>query len=177
MQGKSVCVWVAAVLLAGQVQAGTPEQVERGRYLVEITGCDDCHTPLVMGPEGPRPDTSRRLSGHPGGEMPPPPALGGGAWAWLGAGSNTAFAGPWGISYATNLTPDGDTGMGQWREEDFVQALTTGRHMGVSRPILPPMPWTAYRHMTPEDLRSMYAFLRTVPAVKNQVPAAVIAAP
>ncbi len=82
----------------------------------------------------------------------------------------TAWAGPWGVSYSANLTPDENTGIGSWSEETFVGALRTGRHMGVSRPILPPMPWGAFRNLIDEDLRSIYAYLRTVPPVRNRVP-------
>ena len=87
-----------------------------------------------------------------------------------GAATNTAYSGPWGVSYAANLTPDQNTGLGIWTEEMFVSAIRTGRHMGVSRPIMPPMPWTVYRNLTDEDLKSVYAFLRTIPAIHNRVP-------
>jgi hypothetical protein len=113
------------------------------------------------------------LSGHPESlVMPPPPALGDGPWVWMGAGTNTAFAGPWGISYAFNLTPDA-TGLKEWTEEMFVGAIKTGWHMGVenSRMILPPMPWPAYRNATEEDLKAIYAYLRTIPPISNTVPA------
>jgi hypothetical protein len=69
-----------------------------------------------------------------------------------------------------NITPDRNTGIGIWTEEMFLSALKTGRHMGVSRPILPPMPWSAFRNLTDEDLRSIFAYLRTIPAVHNRVP-------
>jgi hypothetical protein len=145
-------------------------RVERGRYLVEIAACNDCHTPWVLGPEGPAPDMTRMLSGHPGDMVLEPPAVTGGPWLWGGAASNTAYYGPWGVSFAANLTPDEDTGIGVWTEEIFVETLRTGRHWGVSRPILPPMPWAAYARMTDSDLRSMFAYLRTIPPVRNRVP-------
>jgi mono/diheme cytochrome c family protein len=171
-------------------QAGKPDQVpgvssapapqvavdpaKRGEYLVTISGCNDCHTPWKMGATGPEPDMTAMLSGHPAAlQMPPPPAPSG-PWVWSAAASNTAFAGPWGISYAINLTPDEETGTGLWNEQVFVNALKTGRHMGVGRPILPPMPWPSYSKMTDEDLKAIYAYLRTIPAKKNQVPDAVI---
>ncbi|HET7706472.1 MAG TPA: diheme cytochrome c-553 [Thermoanaerobaculia bacterium] len=158
-----------------QIQA---ERVKRGQYLVTIGGCNDCHTPFKMGPNGPEPDMSRALSGHPEGlVMPPAPKMGDGPWVWAGAGTNTAFAGPWGVSYARNLTPEKLTGTGIWTEEMFIQTLRTGKHWGVSRPILPPMPWQNYAQATDEDLKSIYAYLRTVQPIKNQVPDAVLAAP
>ena len=73
-------------------------------------------------------------------------------------------------NHSANLTPDENTGIGSWSEETFVRALRTGRHMGVSRPILPPMPWGSFRNLDDEDLRSIYAYLRTVPPVHNRVP-------
>jgi len=66
------------------------------------------------------------------------------------AATNTAFAGPWGISYTMNLTPDRNTGLGIWTEDMFVKAIRTGRHMGTSREIMPPMPWPSFRNATDE---------------------------
>ena len=162
---------------APHAAAAAPSAVERGQYLVTILGCNDCHTPFKMGPQGPEPDMAQQLSGHPAAlkvtAAPPLPE----PWAWAGTGSMTAFAGPWGISYAINLTPDEETGIGLWSEQVFVNALKTGRHMGVGRPIMPPMPWPWYAKMTDQDLEAIYAYLRTVPPRKNQVPDAIVAPP
>jgi hypothetical protein len=149
---------------------GTARRVERGKYLVTAMGCNDCHTPWQMGPKGPEPDMARMLSGHPAAMKLPPAPAAQGPWLWTAAATNTAFAGPWGVSYAANLTPDQNTGLGIWREEDFVKAIRTGKHFGVSREILPPMPWPAFRHLNDEDLKSIYAFLRTIKPVSNLVP-------
>src|SRR5215212_12114515 len=92
-------------------------QIKRGEYLVNFGGCHDCHTPLKMGPKGPEPDMSRALSGHPAQLVLPPAPQNKGPWMWTGAATNTAFAGPWGISYARNLTPDQVSGLGIWNEE------------------------------------------------------------
>jgi mono/diheme cytochrome c family protein len=143
---------------------------ERGRYLVSILGCNDCHTPLKWGEHGPQPDMTRFLTGHPEGtQLGPPPAPSGG-WMWAGAETNTAFAGPWGITYAINLTPDDNTGIGIWTEKMFVDSMKTGKHMGTSRPIMPPMPWETYRNMTDADVKAVYAYLRTLKPAKNRVP-------
>ena len=152
------------------------ERIARGRYLVTIASCNDCHTPFKMGPEGPEPDMSRMLSGHPEGLVVPslkeplPEGLG-----FVGSATNTAFIGPWGISYSFNLTPDDNTGIGIWSEDIFVSTLRTGRHWGVSRPILPPMPWQFIGQMTDDDLKAVYAYLRTIPPIHNRVPEAIVA--
>ncbi len=146
-------------------------RVARGQYIVNTAGCHDCHTPWKVGPKGPEPDMTLALSGHPESmKLPPPPKLGNGPWVWAASGTNTAFAGPWGVSYTANLTPDKLTGLGIWTEDIFIKTIRTGRHWGVSRPILPPMPWSVYRNMTDEDLKSVFAYLRTVKPIKNQVP-------
>lgn len=145
--------------------------VERGRYLVHSFGCLDCHTPLKPGPHGPEPDESRMFSGHPAElAMPPAPKLPEGPWLVSVAATNTAWAGPWGVSFTANLTPDKETGLGNWTAQDFVDTIRSARHMGRGRPILPPMPVQALANMTDEDLRAIFAYLRTVPAVKNRVP-------
>lgn len=153
------------------------EAAERGRYLVTIAGCNDCHTPFRMVTNGPEPDMSRMLAGHPQDLAMPPAPKAKGPWLWAGAATNTAFAGPWGVSYASNLTPEPNTGLGIWTEDLFVKALRTGRHWGQARPILPPMPWQNYAQMTDEDLKAIYAYLRTIPPVVNSVPESVAAGP
>jgi hypothetical protein len=154
-----------------RVQPSAREREERGRYLVTVLGCNDCHTPLKMTERGPEPDLSRMLSGHPESiRVAQAPKLDG-PWVWAGTATNTAFAGPWGITYAANLTPDHNTGLGIWTEEMFVRTIRDGKHMGQGRAIMPPMPWPWYGKMTDEDLRSVYAFLRSLPPIENQVPA------
>ena len=98
---------------------------------------------------------------------------------FAGTGSFTAWAGPWGISYTANITSDKNTGIGQdlWTEELFIKAIREGKHFGTSRPILPPMPWPVYRNMTDDDLKAVFAYLRTVPAVNNHVPEPIISEP
>ena len=152
-------------------------QVERGKYLVSFGGCNHCHTPMKMGPNGPELDMSRMLSGHPQDLVMPEPPKPNGPWMWSAAGTNTAFAGPWGISYSKNLTPDQVSGLGIWTEEMFINTMRTGKHMGVSRPILPPMPWENLNHLNDQDLKAVFAYLRSIPPVRNEVPDPVIAPP
>src|SRR4051812_33729508 len=171
---KTLVAGIVLTLTATIVVATQPfasARVERGKYLVAVMGCNDCHTPLKIGAHGPEPDMTRFLTGHPEPMGPLPVARNQpGPWMWSGAATNTAFSGPWGVSYAANLTPDRNTGLGIWTEEMFVKAIRTGKHMGTSREILPPMPWPAFRNATDEDLKSVYAYLRTLKPVVNHVP-------
>lgn len=148
--------------------------VQRGNYLVTVASCNDCHSPKNMTPMGPVADSARLLSGHPA-NMPLPPidpnALKPGGWVNM-SGDVTAFVGPWGISYAANLTPDSATGIGAWTEAVFIKTLRTGKHLGMDngRPLLPPMPWYYVNKMTDEDLSAVYAYLRSLPPIENRVP-------
>ena len=147
------------------------DAVARGKYLVNTSGCHDCHTPFKMGEKGPEPDMSRMLSGHPEAlAMPPVPKLPDGPWLVMSAATNTAHAGPWGVSFTANLTPDADTGLGDCSVQNFKDTIRTGRHMGRGRPVLPPMPIPVYNNFTDSDLEAIYSYLRTIPAVKNKVP-------
>ena len=157
------------ILLAGAAQAS--DRIERGRYLVNTSGCMDCHTPLKKGPNGPEPDLTRTLSGHPqsfviSAPVAPPP----GPWMATIAATGSAYSGPWGLSFAANLTPDMETGLGRWSEDDFVQTIRTGRRLGRGRPLLPPMPIPVYSQMTDDDLKAVFAYLKTLPPVRNKVP-------
>jgi len=146
--------------------------VERGRYLVDaVAGCDDCHTPKKgIGPDGPILDMTRRLSGHSETDKLPPPPKPVGPWIVSGSADFTAWAGAGGISYTANLTPDQNTGLGIWTEEMFLRAIKQGKHMGQSRPILPPMPVHIFKNMTDDDLKAIFAFLKTLPPITNHVP-------
>ncbi|MEW5978910.1 MAG: c-type cytochrome [Acidobacteriota bacterium] len=165
---------VVSMLAGGCGQQSMQKSVaplERGKYLVNILGCHDCHTPFKMGPKGPEPDMSKMLAGHPENlDASVPPKSLEAPWVWAATATNTAFAGPWGITYAANLTPDQNTGLGIWTENQFFRALKEGKHMGQSRMIMPPMPWQAYSHLTEEDLRAVFAYLRSIPSITNHVP-------
>jgi mono/diheme cytochrome c family protein len=165
-----------ALAAAGTLAAcSKPEvsPVSRGEYLVTMGGCDDCHTPKVFGPNGPDLDKARRLSGHPAGEkLPELPVsiIGPEQWGAVTNNHLTAWFGPWGVSFAANLTADA-SGLGGWTEDNFIQAMRTGKHAGSGRPILPPMPWMNFARMTDDDLRAVFAYLKSLPPVSNAVPA------
>ena len=158
--------------VAAKGGAARPARIsaERGKYLVTICACNDCHTPLKMGKNGPEPDMTKMLSGHPQDLAMPPAKLSDGPWGWVGAMTSTAFAGPWGTSFAVNLTPDPDTGIGSWDEDLFVSTLRGGKIHTGRRPIMPPMPWQSVSKMTDEDLKSVFAYLKSIPPIKNQAP-------
>ena len=148
-----------------------PVRVARGAHLVRTMGCNDCHTPWIVGPKGPEPDMTRSLNGHPADFIVNTPPKLEHPWNWAAAATNTAFAGPWGISYAANLTPDKETGLGDWTEEMFIATMRTGRHQGKGRAILPPMPYFIIGNLSDDDIKSLFAYLRSLKPVRNRVPA------
>jgi hypothetical protein len=158
-------------------ELSSDELLKRGDYLINTGGCDDCHSPKTFGPEGPVPDMTKRFSGTPADvKLPPvdPKATQPGGWM-LFSPDLTVAVGPWGISYSANLTPDSATGIGAWTEDMFIQALRKGKHMGQDggRPIMPPMPWPSIGKHTDEDLKAMFAYLKSQTAISNRVPAPV----
>lgn len=178
---------VVAVLLMGIVfvlatlseetnaQAGMSNEtlIKRGEMLAMFGGCHDCHTPKIMTAKGPVPDATRLLSGHPSSEkLPPAPAgvVGPGRWGAVTNNNLTAWVGPWGTSFAANLTPDKKTGLGNWTLNMFSKAMRTGKHVGVGRPILPPMPWLSIAALSDQDMKALFAYLKSLKPISNPVP-------
>lgn len=176
---KGIVLFATAVLAVSQdAYAGTgsasKEQLRRGQYLATFGGCNDCHTPKLMTPKGPAPDQSRLLSGHPAGtQLPPVPpgAIGPAQWGALTTNDLTAWAGPWGISFAANLTPDKATGLGNWTLDQFTKTMRSGKHLGTGRDVLPPMPWFDVAVLSDHDMKALYAYLKSLKPIVNQVPA------
>lgn len=102
--------------------------------------------------------------------MPPAPRLPAGPWLVVSSATNTAWAGPWGVSFTANLTPDVQTGIGRWSSKQFADTMRLGKHLGIGRAVLPPMPIPAYRNFNDADLEAIYAYLMSIPPVKNRVP-------
>lgn len=147
------------------------ELIAHGKYIVNTSGCGDCHTPKVFTAHGPEFDTTRNLSGASQDIVLPPLDVKMLAGNWIATEMNlTAWVGPWGISYASNLTPDNGTGIGGLSEEMFIKTLREGKFMGVGRPLLPPMPWQVIGQKTDEDLKAMYAYLHSLKPINNKVP-------
>ena len=119
-------------------------QIERGKYLASLGGCMDCHTPgYFFG----KPDTARFLGGSEVGfEIP-------------GLG---VFHGP-------NLTPDKETGLGNWTTDQIVKAMQQGTRPD-GRVLAPIMPWRALANLTKEDALAIAAYLKSLPPVRNKVP-------
>jgi mono/diheme cytochrome c family protein len=148
------------------------QMIDHGKFLVTVGGCDDCHTPKNFGPNGPELDMAKRLSGHPeNSQLAPVDTTLIGPWIYF-SGDLTAAVGPWGVSFTANLTPDNETGIGTWQPEMFINAMRTGKHLGVAdgRPILPPMPWPTLKQLSDEDLKAIFTYLKTLPPIKNKVP-------
>lgn len=142
--------------------AATP--VERGRYLVTITGCHDCHSPKVKG--GMTPDPARPLSGRPS-TTPLPSTMDGEIHTSLDL---TAWTGPWGWSVASNLTPEKATGLpGRgYTEATFLQTMRSGKKPNGTQ-MLPPMPVEVYQNLTDDDLKAIWAYLQTLKPISNAV--------
>ena len=152
--------------------ASGQSQIDRGHMLVIGGGCHDCHTPKKIGPNGPEADMDRMLSGHPQDDKVDAPFKQDPKNPYVVHinGHLTAWSGAWGVSYAANLTPDQNTGLGIWTEKMFVDALQKGKHMGTARPILPPMPWNWYGMLPEEDLKAIFAYLKSIKPIANRVP-------
>ena len=151
----------------------TGEQlIQKGEYLVKIMGCNDCHSPKELGQHGPVVIPDVMLSGYPVSRTLKKVDIGiiKNGWNILNE-DFTSAAGMWGISFAANLTSD-QTGIGNWTEENFKRALKEGRYKGLegSRTLLPPMPWTNFTTITDEDVKAMFAYLKSVKPVSNVVP-------
>ncbi len=151
---------------------GFDSQVEWGKHLVIVSACHDCHSPKKMTPQGMVIDSSRLLAGHitgtPQPEVNKKEAQGKGL---IVTSDLTAWVGPWGTSYTANLTSDA-TGIGNWTEAQFMLAIREGKYKGLpgSRDLLPPMPWQMYRNFTDDELKALFAYLKTTDPVKNVVP-------
>lgn len=151
---------------------GYETQAKWGEHLVAVSGCTDCHTPKKMTEKGPVPDEALLFSGHTA-DMPKIEVnrmemqkLG-----LVVTRDLTEWIGPWGVSYATNLTPD-ETGTGNWKEEQFIRALKEGKYKGLAdaRTLLPPMPWEQFKHFTDDEVKAIFAYFKTVKPIKNLVP-------
>lgn len=149
------------------------ELVKRGSYLVNAVGCDDCHSPKKMGPHGPEIIEDLRFSGYPSERPVLPVDSQSIQKGWMMLGTDlTSAAGPWGVSFAANISSDA-TGIGNWKEDQFFRAIREGKSKGLAgnRDLLPPMPWPMYRNFSDEDLRAIFAFLKSTKPVHNVVPA------
>lgn len=158
--------------VASEPESGPdPEVVAAGERLVQLLDCNACHTPKMFTAQGPQQDASRLLSGHPADEKLasiPDGLIGPDGWGGVFNHGLTAWAGPWGISFATNLSPDIETGIGSWTEDVFREALRTGTHVEKARPFLPPMP--RYPRLTDDELHAMFMYLHSIEPIHNAVP-------
>ncbi|MBS1736183.1 MAG: c-type cytochrome [Bacteroidetes bacterium] len=153
---------------------GFDSKVAWGKHLVTISGCNDCHTPKKMGPKGPEDNLDLLLSGHPA-NVPIPDInrkeIESKGLAAFG-GTFTVYIGPWGVSFAANITSDSTTGIGTWTEEQFIRTFKTGKYGGApdGRNLLPPMPFQNVAQMTDDELKAVYAYLESTKPVHNIVP-------
>lgn len=143
MTGRFLCASFAATVSLAEASAAQTE-IERGKYLVQLGGCSDCHTPGTF-------------LGHPD------------AARFLG-GSDVGFAIPGlGVFPGRNLTPDKETGLGNWTVEQIVHAMTTGQRPD-GRQLAPVMPYQAFSNLEASDALAIAAYLKSLPPIKNAVP-------
>ena len=147
-------------------------QEKYGEHLVSIMGCNDCHTPKKMGKFGPEDDSLLTLSGHPA-KMPlfeiDRKAMA--ARGLVVTNDLTAWAGPWGVSFTANLTPD-ESGLGGWTLDQFRIAIRHGKYHGQEngRMLLPPMPWYTDKYMSDDEMAALFAYLKSIKPIANVVP-------
>ncbi|HKU37297.1 MAG TPA: hypothetical protein VJR89_04100 [Polyangiales bacterium] len=158
--------------------SGDAQLAARGATLVSLGGCGDCHTPMRLDPAlgMPVPQRELMLSGHPQGAPEPVGEPGKGDQGVIGA-TFTSFKLPFGTVYSANLTPDKATGLGTWTSAQFISTMRTGHRQGTGRPLLPPMPWQNLAAASDDDLRAIFAYLQSIPAISNKVPAPKVPAP
>jgi hypothetical protein len=147
-------------------------KVKRGDQIIRIAGCRDCHSPKEMTSAGLVETVGLSFSGYPAKRHVIPIGSVLIRQGWVMYNSDCTMAvGPWGVSFASNLTPD-STGIGSWKLENFRLAIKEGRFKGVAenRLLLPPMPWRNYANMTDFDVEAIFAFLNSMPPVHNNVP-------
>lgn len=174
---RNFLIFCTAVFLVGALIALNINSVEsqsdmaqRGKYLVDTVGaCGHCHTPRA----GAEYNMDMYLAGHPSNAPYPRynfSMMQQGIFI-LTSPQMSAFSGPFGTSFASNLTPDNETGLGEWTEKMFIDAMRTGHHQGDmnNRQIFPPMPTKHYAEMNDADLKAIWAYLRTIKPVKNEV--------
>ena len=149
------------------------ERTKRGEYLVAGIGCDDCHSPKRMGAHGPEVISETRFGGYPAARPVVKPDGADLQKGYVLLGSDlTSAVGPWGISFSANISSD-ETGIGAWTEQAFINAMRHGKVKGLDngRNMLPPMPWYNFAKLTDDDLKAMFAYLKSTPPVDNSVPA------
>jgi len=166
---------VVAIFVVGiNISSGRhDEMINRGKYLVELGDCNMCHTPKVMGAMGLELDSTRLLSGHPqDGHVSEytAEAMNNEGWVTKTNFHLTQWQGPWGVSFAANLTPDKSTGIGSWSEDDFIRTIRSGKHMGSGRKIQLPMPWDNFAKLSDDDLKAIFAYLKSLKPIENMVP-------
>lgn len=161
----------------GSKSQNQAEMVKRGEYLVNLGSCNFCHTPKTWLKSGMEIDTTRLLSGHPEGTFDSvytSESMNDSGIIFDANFNLTQWSGPWGVSFAANLTPDEETGIGMWDENSFIQTMRTGKHMGTGRKIQLPMPWDNLSKLTDDDLKAIFAYLKSIKPIKNRVPEPII---
>ncbi len=168
----SLALLMSVLVACGE--SAKESRIARGKYLVETMGCGDCHS--SHGPDH-KPVPGMEFAGHLASQPLPTwtPAMMEGHAAATMHPSMTAFAGPFGVSVAPNLTPCPETGIGELTAAALIESWRTGKHWKFDRPVLPPMPVPFYRNLTDEDVTAIHAYLMSRPPVHNRAPDSIVA--
>ena len=149
----------------------SPEQINEGEILVLEGRCNYCHTPEV----GPGDiNFGKVLYGHPSHEkIPELPKVPVGSQQWFEFVSeldSTVWIAGDKIVFSANITPDKETGIGNWSDKDFINTIRTGIHPGWKKKLDKPMPWLDYAKLSNKQLTSIYSYLMSQQPVINKVP-------
>jgi len=146
---------------------GFESKVKWGEHLVTVSACHDCHSPK----KGFGLDSAHLLAGYIGTPVADVSRKDVQSKGWAVTTDLTSWVGPWGVAYTANLTSD-STGIGKWNEERFMYAIRYGKYNGLAsgRDLNPVMPWTMYKNMTDDELKAIFAYLKSTRPVNNAVP-------
>ena len=177
MLGVGIVLGVAGLVAQSGAPAAKPAasadaaKIARGKYLMTIGACNDCHSPKLDPQQ--HPDPKRPFSGRPQTTQAPSQTS-----SEIHASLDlTAWAGPWGVSYGANLTPDPETGLKKrYTEATFIKTLRTGKKPE-GEDLQPPMPWELYKVFSDDDIKAIWAYLQSIPPIRNNVKAASPAKP
>src|SRR6266853_5119905 len=170
MLGVGMMLGVAGLMAQSATKPAAPAstdaaKIARGKYLMTIGACNDCHSPKLDPQQ--HPDPKRPFSGRPQTTQAPSQTT-----TEIHASLDlTAWAGPWGVSYGANLSPDPETGLKKrYTEASFIKTLRTGKKPE-GEDLQPPMPWELYKVFSDDDIKAIRNNVKSAAPAKPAAPA------